>query len=399
MPELPVEGEQVDAELVLWRAFGLSDVYEDRPLPRWSVEETRGPSDTDRLQVSVGDLPDDLIIAARQWQAQTHNLLEAHVGRPGTVEEQQARYEQQLEAAEPKEFEDPYPSWFTCRLGRPLKITAIPGAVTGWVAAETAEEAVTALRTFEEAGNRYLDGVVARTLGPIQPMNLGHLRYPGRRAFLTAPGRAAFRIPRFRMTIKDSGILIGRGGGWKTAPIDAIASTVRSLPSGGAFGARTSGAAEWFVAALAEEDDDMRRFVFAFAGLELLATQAEKHARAELMRRIKEADPTLPVQQLLWPGTDSDRVARNLVFRFAAMASVYSPTTAIDDVNACRALAKNRNDLFHGVEGGDVRDPSIRCQELLRRYLTLVAAAEAHKERASSRLGGQGSRRAGRGGQ
>ena len=101
MPELPVEGEQVDAELVLWRAFGLSDVYEDRPLPRWSVEETRGPSDTDRLQVSVGDLPDDLIIAARQWQAQTHNLLEAHVGRPGTVEEQQARYEQQLEAAEP----------------------------------------------------------------------------------------------------------------------------------------------------------------------------------------------------------------------------------------------------------------------------------------------------------
>jgi hypothetical protein len=35
--------EMVGAELVLWRVFGLTDIYEDCPLPGWSVEETRGP--------------------------------------------------------------------------------------------------------------------------------------------------------------------------------------------------------------------------------------------------------------------------------------------------------------------------------------------------------------------
>jgi hypothetical protein len=130
------------------------------------------------------------------------------------------------------------------------------------------------------------------------------------------------------------------------------------------------------MAALAEEDD-VRRFVFAFAGLELLATQAEKYVRPRLVERIAAADPLVPVDQLLFPSSDKDRVWRNLLFRFAAMATVYSPDTAIADVETCRTLATLRNELFHGVEEGEVQASSIQCRELLRRYLALLAADTA----------------------
>lgn len=274
----------------------------------------------------------------------------------------------------PTEFDEPYPLWLTLRLVRPLDVTATRGAVTGWIAND-AEAVIAALGKFEDEGNRYVDGVVARLLGSIWPMNLGQLRYPGRRAFLTALGRAAVQTHEIKMTIKDSGVRIDRAGGWKSAPTRAIVDTIRALPSGGSFSSQTTGPARWFNAALAEEDD-LRRFVFAFAGLEQLATQAEKHSRGELVRRITDTDPSLPAKELLWPSTDEDRVTRNLVFRFAAMASVYSPTTAVADVEACRALGKTRNRMFHGAEGGDVRDQSIQCKELLGRYLSLVGAVE-----------------------
>jgi len=37
-----VQLEELHGELVLWRVFGLSDVFEDRPLPYWTAEEGRG---------------------------------------------------------------------------------------------------------------------------------------------------------------------------------------------------------------------------------------------------------------------------------------------------------------------------------------------------------------------
>lgn len=374
MVGVPATTEQIDSELVLWRVFGVSDVYEDRPLPWWSVEETRGPARTDRLKVYLGDLVEDMTLALRQWKAQIPSLLDLFVGHPITPDDRRSRYEQELSSVVLSEFDEPYPLWLTLRLTRPYCATAVPDAVTGWVAADY--KALTAMSTFEEEGNRYLDGVVAHILGAMWPVTLGQLRYAGRRAFLTAPGRAAFMRPELTATIKDSGVSVARGAGWASAPTGPVADAVRSMPSGRSFEGRISGPAQWFIAALAEEDD-VRRFVFAFAGLELLATKAEKRARPALIERITATDTTLPVEQLLWPSTDKDRVWRNLIFRFAAMAWVYSPITAIDDVEACRELATARNDLFHGVEGGAIRDQSIRCRELLGRYISLIAAEGA----------------------
>ena len=41
---------------------------------------------------------------------------------------------------------------------------------------------------------------------------------------------------------------------------------------------------------MGEEEDDYRRFTFAFAGLELLATQVEKNIADELIGMIESLD-------------------------------------------------------------------------------------------------------------
>ena len=125
------------------------------------------------------------------------------------------------------------------------------------------------------------------------------------------------------------------------------------------------------------EQDSLRRFVFAFAGLEVLATQVEKRMRPELLRRLSVLDGSAVWAELLWPATDDERAVRNLVFRFAMLAYLYSPSTAADDVSICKQLAKFRNNLFHGGNTEDeFRDRSIICKELLKRYLAAVAGAE-----------------------
>lgn len=346
--------EQIEAELVLWRVFGVADVYEDRPLPRWAVEEHRGPAAGDRLQVSVGDLPDDLTLALRQWQAQKPGVLEWLTGQSGTTDERLARYEQRFAAARPSEFDDPYPLWFALRLARPLSVCAISGATLQWLA-DDGEAIGATLRGYENAGNRYLDGAVAQIIGAIGRMNLGQLRYSDRRAFLMAPGRAAIMTPKMELSVNDSGVRVGRPGGWKTAPTEEISNALHSLPVGGSFSKPTVGAAKWFLAAAAEQDA-LRRFVFAYAGLEQLAAKAENMRRA-LTRQISNADSNLPVNELLWPSINEELAPRsNVMFRFAVLASTCSPSTAIDDVNVCRAVVRTRNALFHGADDKSVRE-------------------------------------------
>jgi len=130
---------------------------------------------------------------------------------------------------------------------------------------------------------------------------------------------------------------------------------------------------------MAEETDDLRRFVFAFAGLELLVTKGEKTLRKNLIEQVNANDPTLPVTELFWPGTNDDAVQRNLVFRFAAMAAVISPSTAQDDVKKFKSLAKIRNTMFHGSDDAVDAGSSVACKEVLRRYLGLMASRDATK--------------------
>ena len=255
------------------------------------------------------------------------------------------------------------------RLSRPLRVKAHKGATIAWL-----DEPATTLQILAELdseGSHFLDGVVARLFALPPQLNLGLIRYNDRRAFLTAPGRAAVREPRIEMSVKDAGIRVGTD--WGNAPTSALESLVTALPTGRQVGRLTALPARWLSAALTEKDD-LRRFVFAFAGLETLSTLAEKDARKRLIDRVSHADVTLPVKELIWPSKSDDFADRNLVFRFAAMTSVYSPSSAVTDVAAFAKIAKARNDMFHGSENSIDRDLSIECQNLLRKYAGLVAA-------------------------
>ncbi len=270
------------------------------------------------------------------------------------------------------------PNWFVLRLSRSFQVRAVRGAVVGWLLDDGGEVA-DALLSFQQEGAKYIDGAVAGMIDPLGVANLSHLRFGDDRPFLIAPDRAAVARSRFELTVNDWGVQVGRQLGYATSLIASVGDALRALPSGKQIGTETAGPARWFVAAKAEATDNLRRFVFAFVGLEMLVTLAEKDARIALVKRLTDLDSSnpIPANDLLWPGLNEDVVYRNLVFRFAVLASVYSPATAVEDVAAFRDLARVRNRLFHGAENGIDKSRSVQCLELLRRYLGLVAARTA----------------------
>lgn len=59
------------------------------------------------------------------------------------------------------------------------------------------------------------------------------------------------------------------------------------------------------------------------------------------------------------------------------MATLFSPSTALEDTRACKVIASIRNDLFHTgeLDDNEIRSQGIACKELLRRYLGLVSTS------------------------
>jgi len=146
---------------------------------------------------------------------------------------------------------------------------------------------------------------MANLLGALFP-RLGALRVPGREAWFLVPSRPAWRVPRPRLSVKDSGFHVGRAAGWAaTVPVDELEAALSSLPSGSGaatLGRQTAKAATFFASARAvTEDDDLGRFVYAFAGLELLATQVENHSRDKLLDKLSALDRDVPFRELFWP--------------------------------------------------------------------------------------------------
>ncbi len=358
--------------MVLWRVFGVSDVFTDRPAATWLTESKSGPGEGDRLQLTLGELPGDLTQCLRQWRAQASGLLDMLLGQHTSPTQLLTKYEHELAVIELPEFEPRHPQWLTLRLARNVHIRAKPGAIVGWVDADHAYDA--ALTKFSQDGSTFLDGAVANVVGGAgAQLNIGLLVHGDRRALLTAPGRAATRTPSFQLNSADSGISIIRSEGWAGAPTGSLAAALKELPSGEPISSTLTSPARLFCAARAERTDDFRRFVFAFAGLEVLVTKLEIAARDRLVTRLLEADESLPVTELFWPGTNNDFVVRNVVFRFAAVAAVLSPVTAKADVKLFKSLARARNDVYHGKDHVITRALSVQSTELLKRYLGLVA--------------------------
>lgn len=369
----PEPSEHVDATLNLWRVFGIADTFPDAPEAGFSTQVGAGPHAEDLVTVTIGALPTGLTASLSDWRAQLPAILDTMLGGAQLSESDRlARYQADIANVRLNEFENPYPNWVTVQLTRPVQLAARPGAKISWSA--DPGEVVAALDQFEAEGNHYIDGVVARLIAPLEPTNLALQRYASPRALIIAPSRLPLARPTPIMTINDAGISVGRQAGYSASMWASATAALQKLPTGTQLGKVTKLGAQAFTAARAETDP-LRRFVIAFAGLEALVTTAEKDARSALIAKIQTIDPTLAIEELFWPTTNNETVNRNLVFRFSAVASVYSPATAQADVAAFRALAKYRNEMFHGAGGNFDEGKSVECTELLRRYLGILAQA------------------------
>jgi hypothetical protein len=93
------------------------------------------------------------------------------------------------------------------------------------------------------------------------------LRFADRRPYLTAEGKAAISIPRLEGKIKDSGVIVGRGAGRASAPIGQISSAINQVSSTKLDYKIIGQPTSWLCAAMAEEDDHLRRLLSLSRGL------------------------------------------------------------------------------------------------------------------------------------
>ena len=136
----------------------------------------------------------------------------------------------------------------------------------------------------------------------------------------------------------------------------------------------TRSATRWFTAALGEDKDKLRRFQFAFFGLEILANKVGKDVEEAVVSDLS-AELGVPVTHLVWPSPrESDSPWRNLTFRFAMMALRVHRDSAAEDIKRFNALAQQRNGLAHGQSADeDLKAlPDNEAISLLQRYVAGV---------------------------
>ena len=137
-------------------------------------------------------------------------------------------------------------------------------------------------------------------------------------------------------------------------------------------------ASRWLWAALAEDEDRLRRFLFAFFGLEVLVNKTWSRVKTAVISELSADLGGFPVEELMWPtGRDESYTPeRNLTFKFTLLAVALSRPTAPEDVATFKTLAAARNKLAHGAAESIELLPSNETISLLRRYLSLVAKAD-----------------------
>lgn len=234
----------------------------------------------------------------------------------------------------------------------------------------------TKLETFGQEASSALDMVTARLIPVLgQRLRLDRATFASATTHVTAPGKAAVALPNLTMFAMGSTSSIG----WSEQPFREIEAALAASAGTTDAGHRLANPARWLVAAMREDKDTLRRFLFAFFGLEILANKVGKHVEKATADALSARLEGLPLEVLFWPkADDNDSPHRNLVFRFALVAIALSPASAADDIAAFKNISKQRNDLAHGTASDEAieRLPAWPAIELLQKYVGLAAASD-----------------------
>lgn len=379
----PPETVQVTGRLCVWRVFGIPWTFTDRPpdVPGWTTAADAGPESGDTMTLTIGDLPDEVVESITFGRVISAMSLDAmfgggHAGLSLDEREQKAaEVMAEMEGDELKRLKGPVQTWLTLEVSRPITVQTRPGHHHLWLAT-AAEEWLPELKRFAEQASDYLVVAAARLLPSLgERLRPSKLLYAQRRAYLLVPGKPGVTHP--VLTSPPAHLLLA-GTGWDEVPRGDIDGVLKSLASRSPAGAELlQTASRWLWAALAE-DDMLRRFQFAFFGLEVLTNKLAKKMRTDVATTIS-TELGFPVEQLFWPTPeDPDTPRRNVVFNFAVMTIGLARRGAGEDIERFRALVKVRHKLSHGNwnEADDLVLPGSQAIELLQRYLSLAADAD-----------------------
>jgi hypothetical protein len=371
----------VAAALCAWRVFGISQSFYDMVGENWSAELSAGPTPADILCVTVGDIPDHVVRGVREFHANTTFILGTMFGDhyAGKSDDECEQILQTMtDEADDVEarIRGKFPTWLTLELCRPRAGSARVDLRYRWMRGDVvaAEE----LSEFAEESGEFLDLAFAQLLRVLPDrLRLDRATLVRRRTYVTAPGKATFGVPDLRMSATGQ----VTGGGWTELPFSDIETALAGVEADTATVApliRTP--THWLLSALSEESDPLRRFQFAFFGLEVLTNKVGKQIESSVVEDLTIRLGGLPVGRLVWPtSANADRPWRNLTFRFALVAVGVAPTVAAADIETFHEFLTIRNDLAHGTATSDAIEalPAWQAIAFLSRYIGAVVAAGA----------------------
>ncbi len=261
--------------------------------------------------------------------------------------------------------------YLTLEASRPLEIDIHPDFRFLWGQDAKPLDAQVFSSFADEAGPR-LDLALGWLLPVLEPrLQLRRLAVGGNRAILIVPDKAAMWIPNITGSAV-AGVVSSQTWeeqNWQELEQRAAAFTNRN-PT---VDSLVAGPSRWLALALAEKDS-LRKFLFAFFGLEILANKFLSRSRDLLIKSLGQNLASVPVDELLWPKIpDENAPQRNLVFAFAAMSTLICADTATEDTKHFRELAKLRNTLAHGDAGDLSSLPGAEAVALLAKYISAVA--------------------------
>lgn len=377
---LAVEGGDnpvvAEVRLCLWRVYGIATDFSDRPVElSWTSRAAAGPAPGDQLTITLGQVPNEVIESERAAKARGIFSIRANfLGEYSDMTD--AAVEHALDdlyaetAAVEKEILDSYPLWLTFEVARPQRLRIDPTARYGWLQDPLIKPEWH--HGYAKEASDFLDVAFARILPSLGDSLIPErLAFGQRRAYLLADGKVPLALPMAKLNVENMHLVTT---GWNNLPFAAVAASLAALPTPSGTGDSMAAVSKWFHTAIGEREDPLRRFAFAFFGLEILANKFGKPAQgSSIAGSPAELDP--PLDRRVGRTAECCAERQNTpASRFKALARCVAGAAATADTQEFQYLQKRRNELVHGraTDGDLAALPAERTINLLRRYMALV---------------------------
>ena len=123
--------------------------------------------------------------------------------------------------------------------------------------------------------------------------------------------------------------------------------------------------------AISRENDELRRFMFGWAGLEILISSVFKEYEKLFAQTLQGSEPTSPTHRYFKRIREVMKGKYNIADQFVIVAACIGNESVEADIEEFVRIKKIRDALFHDTSAAEKGLPSFEIIELLRKYLRL----------------------------